>query len=318
MSTNTSGQQVLQPYVSPLLKDSRRITIEISSRDRDLSKPLQNPAKFRYRFDHPLKDIQSVQLVGGTVPAVYNITTPYNSFLFQQTLASGPTTTTKTITVPPGFYNESTLASTLQTLIRAAFLGNNYTVSVDQTTGYLTIGGVETIVVSRFSLLLQNAQFADRLDSVGNSLVAINGLARFMGFGVGTYTSSDSSSNQTLTSPYAMDILAATSRLYLFINAESKYDIGSIDRGTGRRKPFAIIYPDRLSPAYLKDNTSTSIIPQLYYLNKDTYRPTYVSLPQPMSKISALDIELRDEFGNLVNLAGRDYSLLLDMEVLME
>ena len=100
-----------------------------------------------------------------------------------------------------------------------------------------------------------------------------------------------------------MDMRSSLTRLYLFINLNNTQNLGCIERGAGRRAPFAIIYLDEQTDGYK-------------FLNKDTLTPASYSLPQPFSRLQNLDIEFRDEWHRLVNFAGKDFSLLLQLTVL--
>lgn len=283
-ATRTSGQESLQPHRDTSEKEERTVLYEINSCDRDVVKYPQ-PTQFRYRFTYPLKDIQRVRLISGTLPPFFNIDTPYNSFQYQLYTDL----TLRTVIIEPGIY-------TLD-----AFLVAVTAAMPDFTWTKLPSGRLQvTHATQEFKLLFEGTPFTDYYDSKNNTLVKINGLARFLGFAFNGYKST----GRTLTSPLAANPSATTSRLYLYINADSKYDIGTIDRGTGRRRPFAILYPDLYASNSFK------------YLNKEIYHPTFEMDIQPMSRVSALDIELRDEFDYLVNTAGRELSLLLEFVML--
>jgi hypothetical protein len=274
----------MQAYRDTSEKEERVILYEINSCDRDVVKYPQ-PTEFRYRFTYPLKDVQRVRLVSGTLPPIFNIDTPYNSFQYQLYTDL----TSRTVTVEPGVY-------TLDALVAAVTAAMPDFTWAKMASGRLQV----THATQEFKLLFEGTPFTDYYDSINNTLVKIKGLARFLGFAFNGYKSS----GRTLISPLAANPCATTSRLYLYINADSKYDIGTIDRGTGRRRPFAILYPDLYAANSIK------------YLNKEIYHPTFEMDTQPMSRISALDIELRDEYDYIVNTAGRELSLLLEFIVL--
>lgn len=284
--TRTSGQETMQPYHDVDEKEERLVLYEINSYDRDPVKyPL--PTQFRHRFTYPLKDVQRVRLISGSLPPFFNVDKPYNSFQYKLYTDLEP----RTLTVEPGFYTQSAL---IQEVGRQ--MGTDFTWTL------LPNGRYEIKHSSQnFSILFENTPFTDYYDSKNSTLVKINGLARFLGFAFNTYTSIA----RALVTPLAPNPTATTTRLYLYINADSKYDIGTVDRGTGRRRPFAILYPD-----------TAAVSNGVKYFNKEIYHPTFEVDRQPMSRIATLDIEIRDEFDYIVNTAGRELSLLLEFVVL--
>lgn len=283
--SRTSGQETLQPNHPTDEKEERIVVYEINSCDRDVVKYPQ-PTQFRYRFTYPLKDVQRVRLVSGTLPSFFNIDTPYNSFQYQLYTDLQP----RTVTVEPGIYTLDALLAAVGTAMGPDFTWTKLPserLRVTHTT-------------QEFKLLFEGTPYTDYYDSINNTLVKIKGLARFLGFAFNGYKSVDKS----VTSPMGANPSATTSRLFLYLNADSKYDMGTIDRGTGRRKPFAVLYPDVYANNAYK------------YLNKEIYHPTFEMDTQPMSRIATLDIEIRDEYDYVVNTAGRELSLLLEFAVL--
>ena len=72
MAAITSGQQILLPEVSKGKRKQRTITVAVNSIDRNISVD-PNTNQFRWTFRRPLKDILSIELVNGFVPAdIYN------------------------------------------------------------------------------------------------------------------------------------------------------------------------------------------------------------------------------------------------------
>ena len=51
------------------------------------------------------------------------------------------------------------------------------------------------------------------------------------------------------------------------------------------------------------------------FFDKLTFVPLYLSVPAPVSRMTTLDICLRDEFNRVIDLNGRDFTLLLEMVV---
>jgi len=135
----TSGQQVLLPESSRKQRKSRQITVEVNSIDRSRVSSYSTN-NFRWNFRRPLKDITSIELVSGSIPAdLYNVTTEWNNFVFTE---SGYTS--QILSLTPGQYTQTTLAAELQRVLNTYGGSNTYTVSYSDTTKRLTITGSST------------------------------------------------------------------------------------------------------------------------------------------------------------------------------
>ena len=264
-----SGQDILLPATSAGRK-KRIDLIEINSRDRNqLSYPTSS--QFRWRLMRPIKDIISIQVVGGSIPTTFfSIDTGYNQFTF---IEDG---ITFTVTLTPGVYSAaSDLATELQTRLNGlSSIQNTYAVTVVSLTSQLKITGTKGGGVVSFSLL----------------------------FATGIYVALDytSSSGGIILSPNCVDQGFLTNRLYLYLNQENSQDLGTVDRGAGKKKAFSIVYFD-----------SGDTVNKTF--SKDTFEPTFISSPAPISRLTTLDLSLRNEFDYLVNFNGRDFTLLLEI-----
>jgi hypothetical protein len=49
------------------------------------------------------------------------------------------------------------------------------------------------------------------------------------------------------------------------------------------------------------------------FLNKETETPVYTASPAPLSRLSFLDISIRDEFYRLIDLQNRDLTLVFEI-----
>ena len=290
----SSGQHLLMPNRVPADRARQTIFVEVSSRDRNyLQKVPSNP--MRYQFARPLKDIRQVDLISGTIPAnPYNVVDGANAFIFQE--VCGGNIEQWQITLVPGVYTLQLLTYKLESLLNVLGGSNTYTVS-------LTGGG--HLKVERetgcacFSFLFFSGVPSDEIDRSDGYLLKQNTPAFQLGFDMSDY--SDISGE--LISPYPIDLSASINRIYLFINFDNSKDLGIIERGAGRRSPFAIIYLDEDKNGYK-------------YLNKETTTPISFSCPQPISRLQNLNIEFRDEWHRLVNFNGKDFSLLLQITTL--
>jgi len=287
----SSGQDILLP---PNAKDRKRrqLLVEVNSRDRNVG-IYPNPSQFRWRFQRPLKDVVSIQIVGGTVPTrMFNITNTWNTFTFREGTALF------TISLNIGRYSLDLLATELAAqLNRTPGITNNYSVGVSPTT--------DQIVVTRdsgllpFAFLFATGNFVDLIDST-NVLLQMKTPRRILGFLFQDYTDGGTGK---ITSPLAMDLEFLLNRIYLFMNHDNSQDLGTIERSVGKGNPHSIIYMDASEYTYKT-------------FNKDLFQPLFVSKPAPVARMTTLDIALRDEFDNLIQFGGRDFTLLLEIEYL--
>lgn len=292
MPTTSSGQHVLMPNRLPADRNHQIILVEATSRDRNYNNQIAtNP--LRFQFQRPLKDVRSVELISGTIPAQpYNINTYNNIFTFQEG------SLTWKITIPPGFYTASYLKDTLATILAGlSGIGNTYTLAIDTNTQQLRItrdNGSAT-----FAFLFTTTPKPDMVDHSDGFFLEQNTPATLLGFDLNDYYDTAG----ILISPFPIDVYSSINRIYLFINLDNTQNLGCIERGAGRRSPFAIIYLDEQTNGYK-------------YLNKDTLTPASYSLPQPYSRLQQLNLEFRDEWYRPIDFNGKDFSLLLQITVL--
>ncbi len=284
----SSGQQVTIAY--PKRNERREVTLllEINSRDRNIVH-YPNASEYRFRLYRPLKDIVKIQIAGGTIPGcLYNINTGWNVFTFQE----GSKTWNPLI--PPGRYTYETICTTLASVLNSlSGVANTYAVSINATTGFLTL--TRTAGVENFGLLLATGSFVDFYDQ-NNTLQKINTPAKLLGFGRADYKNTGSS----IIAPSVVDLEFLLNRCYIYINHDNTQDLNTIERSVGRQQPHAIVYFDELRNNYK-------------FLNKETFEPLYSSYPAPISRIATLDIAIRDEFDRCIDMNGRDFTLLLEV-----
>jgi hypothetical protein len=286
----SSGQAILLPNS---VKERRRrsLLVEINSRDRNIkSSPSSN--SFRWRFQRPMKDVTSIQIVGGTVPSrLFTVNTGWNSFTFLEGSVRS------TVILTPGLYTMSSIATQLQTQLNAINGKNNtYLVAVDPATDKITVS--LTAGSTAFSFLFASGNFVDLYD-LNNVLIMINSPARILGFLANDY----SSSALSITAPNGVDVSLLTNRIYLYVNNDNSQDLGTIERSIGKQSPHAVLY---MNTPTLDYKTFTT----------EVFEPLFRSSPAPIARLQTLDIALRDEFDRLVDLNGRDFTLLLEIEYL--
>jgi len=307
----SSGQHVIMPNRAPSTRNPYTVLVEVSSRDRNYNNQIgSNP--LRFQFARPLKDVRSVELLGGTIPAnPFCINDKNNKFTFQEgtseeSIDSVPPNyatagaVSWAVTIPPATYTPTTLINTLVIALNSLpNKQNTYTASISSNTGNLILATTNPDPVL-YSFLFASGIYQDMIDRSDGYFLQMNTVAMILGFDLSDYTSEP---DGTLISPFPVDINTALNRLYLFINFDNSQNLGCIERGAGRKSPFAIIYLDQQTNGYK-------------YLNKDTITAASYSLPQPHSRLQLLNIEFRDEFYRLIDFNGKDFSLLLQLTLL--
>jgi len=288
---------------APQRRTTRTVRVELNSMDRNYSK-YPYSTNFHWVFPFPVKEIREVRLIGGTIPVPYlNIDTPWNKFTFQED------TTQYTITIPIGFYTVATLMAKLQVLLNTSGATNTYTVTQSATGGQLIFtatGG------KPFAFLFASGNFTDLMDKVSKSILELKSPARIIGFGYADYSSSSGS----ITASRLPNLWYALERSYLYLNFDSSQDLRSVFRGSGRKEPSAIFYNDELNIYNYPGGLTTTIpYPLTKYLNKETYDTVILPSPAPISRISFLEVSLRDGFYNLLNTQGRELSILLELSI---
>ena len=287
----TSGQGVLLPDSTRKNRKQRIVTVAVNSRDRNTTTdPKSN--NFRWTFRRPMKDVVSIELVSGCVPAnLYNLNTGWNSLTFVEAAQS------YSITLTPGQYTATELCAELQRALNAAGLSNTYTVSYTAITNKATItatGGAD------FSFDFASSPNNDIIDGTTGAIQLIGCPARLFGFVNQLYTSNTSA---TIAPPNRMDPNLFLQRMYLHLNADNSVDFHRIEMGAGRKDCFHIMYLDQVLGGY-------------YTLNRDTYTPIYYSSPAPISRMRTLNISIRDEFHRLIDLGGQDLTLVFEISFL--
>jgi hypothetical protein len=280
----TSGQQVLLAE-KDRRKVTRKTTIVVNSRDRQiLSYP--NTNNFRFVLRRPLKEIISIELVNGSIPAlIYTINYGWNRFTFREG------TMLYQFELAPGLYTATTLAAELQICLNGS-LQNAYTCTVDTNSQRLKLVGVGG---RPFAFLFYSGTPSDEFDANGVQILKVNTPARSLGFGYNDYPDISG----TIVSPVAMDVEGFLNRVYLYINADSTTELHRMEVGAGGRDCFHIFF----------GSPGTGYM----FLNKETETPRYIASPAPLARLSFLDISLRDEFFRPIDLQNRDVNLIFEI-----
>lgn len=284
----SSGQHVLMKDQSKIKKSIRYTTIVVNSRDRNyLNYPNSN--HFRYTLRRPLTNVMTVELMNGSIPAfLYNINKPWNSFSFLEDLI------TSTITLTPGFYSESELCNELQEQLNTiSGRRNTYKVILHTITRRLEINAVGGF---NYSLLFYSGNLRDEIDFTSLAMLSINTPGRILGFGLSDY---NSDLKGVIRSPLPMDVDNFLTRAYLHLESDGK-NLSRMELGAGRQDCFHIFYLNPGSANYI-------------FLNKETDHSTFSSSPAPISRITNLEISLRDEFNRPLDLQHREVNLVFEI-----
>lgn len=290
MAAVTSGQGVLIPEKKN--RKERRLTVAVNSRDRNLAANY-NTNEFRWTFRRPLKDITSVELVNGSVPAdLYNVQPAWGSFTFGENNGAQKWI----VTLAPGQYNATELCAELQGRLNAlAGKVNTYAVAYSAITKKMTVtatGGAS------FSFYFQSGRFVDEIDVNTGAIQSVNCPAQLLGLEY-----QDTLSVGSIVSPNRMDPYGLIGRVYIHLNADNSIEMNRIECGAGRKDCFHILYFDQTRDGY-------------YSLNKDMQTPIYYSSPAPIARMATLNISIRDEFYRPVDLSKHDFTLVFDITYL--
>jgi len=286
-------QQIIKPSVGPRQRKEKAITVLCNSRERNIiSYP--NPNQFRWRLRRDLKDITSIRLVGGNIPAnFYNINTTWNKFTFLENNIP------YIITLNPGIYDGTTIATELARALNNSGLANVYGVTYSSTTLKLTIR--RTSGTYNFSLLFQTGQYTDQFDDYAGAhyLREIRTPARLLGFVTNDYASTAG----VIIAPNPIDTAWFLNKVFLHINVDTALELNRIEVARGTHDPYTVIYLDDV-----KDGNK--------HLNKETDYPVLEFSPAPLSRLSLLEISLRDEFYRILDTQNKEFTLMLEITFL--
>jgi len=292
-------QQIVKPSIGPRQRKEKVVTVLCNSRERNVVS-FPNPNQFRWRLRRDLKDITSIRLVGGNLPAnFYNINTAWNKFTFLEN------NILYTITLNPGIYDGTTIATELARALNASGLANVYGVTYSATTLKLTIK--RTSGTYNFSLLFQSGQYTDQFDDYRGApdnlsndyLSEIRTPARLLGFVTNDYASSAG----VIVAPNPIDTAWFLNKVFLHINVDTALELNRVEVARGTHDPYTVIYLDDV-----KDGNK--------YLNKETDYPVLEFIPAPLSRLSLLEISLRDEFYRILDTQNKEFTLMLEITFL--
>lgn len=292
----SSGQQVLLPESTRRNRVPKLVTINVNSRERNVV-TYPNTNQFRWRLKRDLKNIQSIRLIGGTLPAdYYNINTRWNKFSFLENLI------TYTVTLHTGKYDGTSLAAELKRALNNSGLMNSYDVTLSSTSNKLTIKRISGIF--SFSFLFGTGIYIDKFDDytgavdnlTNDYLSSIDSPARILGF----VTTDYSDTLGTLIAPNPIDVAWFLNKIFLHININTGLELNRIEVARSNHDPYTIIYLDNVTNG-------------IKFLNKETDYPELEFSPAPLARLSLLEISLRDEFYQLLDTLNKEYMLTFEI-----
>jgi hypothetical protein len=284
----SSGQHLLMKDQSKIKKALRRTTVVVNSRDRNIIRD-RDSNSFKFQLRRPLTNVYSIELMSGCVPGFFfNINTGWNIFTFIE--GSKP----YKITLTPGLYTDATLLTELQTQLNAIpGKRNTYTCSQNQNTRRMQI--TSTNVIS-YKCMFYSGISHDQIDLNMASIVSMDTPARLLGFGLQDYVCDGTG---TLRAVLPMDLNNFLNRIYLHLESDGR-NLSRMEVGAGKQDCFHVFYVIPGESDYV-------------FLNKETDHPMFESSPAPISRITTLEVSLRDEFNRPLDINRRDYSLVFEI-----
>jgi len=117
---------------------------------------------------------------------------------------------------------------------------------------------------------------------------------------LGFVTVDYSSVSGIIVAPNPVDCAWFLNKIFLHINVDTALELNRIEVARGPHDPYTIIYLDNI-----KDGVK--------FLNKETDYPELVFSPAPLSRLSLLEISLRDEFYKIIDTQNKEFTLLFEL-----
>ena len=228
--------------------------------------------QFRIYISDTIENVKSIELHHASIPhTIYLIRAGVNDTFDLVENGVG----TATITISEGSYTAAQMEAELKTQLDATSLaGATYTVSISSTTAKMTVTS-------------NGPQFDFDFNVVTDYAVE-----NYLGFASGVNSSTIVSSVETLVSPYVVDLSPMTE---LFIKFSNFTNIVRSSNG----QPSCFVIP-----------VNVNFGEYIQYNQAQTYQSIVFQSYQEMH-ITNLDCELVDRYGNVVDLNGSDWSILL-------
>ena len=255
--------------------------VHVDSRDRDFA-VFPDPNSYRVRLPRKYAHVLSARLLGAELPSSY--------FVFSASLQNTQITVfhnavTYVATIPDGNYNRTTMPPAIALAMKDA-TGHNYTVTLDDVTGQLTIDSPQPFSIDT------------RTTATGvGSAPAEWGLGYFLGFPKGVVTTY----GRTATAPGCMSLNPYT-YLLLDIDELSNVETGGLFGTEMGAKTFAKIPMNSASFDYVFSGRD----PHQTLLGTVEYRP-------PLQSLDRLSVRFRFHDDRPVDFRDVEHSFSLEL-----
>jgi hypothetical protein len=266
---------------------------------------------FTWRFQERVESIRHAEVRYFILEnGVYNVTEDNNTFYLSEGSVSGSwTRDNMEIVIPTGFYDDSTLTSTIGLCMTAASFGSggaNLYLVEQQSTGFL-----------QFSCGI-NAGSTDFAISFFNGITSQLLTAQLLGFTETTIEYAYTSAGSGLFNTVISDLPTTLANFdYLLIQSQRLgNDISFYANGNAPAIGNQLVLPDaRLRPSPTNcfafiPNTSTSRNSSLIFNNQ---RPPQISTLKYPFTLDYIDIAIVDKLGNAVDLRGNNITLVIEL-----
>lgn len=273
----------------------RFVPNDIISTEQSILKLSSSPTDFLYKLTTPVKNVVSVRLSSIEIPnTYYDFSTTKGNTTLRLLYPSGQTTTFYDVVITDGNYIVDSTANTLpnnltielESQLNANTLGLNFQVGFDFITSKLTI--VETT----------NKLFD--IDFVANSIFSYRQTDWGFGYNLG-FNKTGYTGQYTYTGSKIVNAIGSN---YLFLHLDPDWKvINHRNSETSETSAFAKILVTVAKNAVIYDNGSNTITKE-YWLDK------------PIT-IRSFQIRLTDLYGNVIDLAGEEMSLTIELKEIM-
>jgi len=298
--------------------DRYPVTLLIDSNDRNFEQ--DTPGHYTIKLNRTLKNVYSIELIGGKLPGIcYNVTANNNIVAFQETCDQVESGKFFRVVIPPGDYTPLALANTIVSEMNKVG-DNTYRVTVDpiskkftftvQTNGDVKFTGIFNLIFTDRCEFVGDAGFMDRQvvteDCRGKLLrfdvkderygcsrpVYLKGsIGRILGFNTTNLTDETSYTAQNCYNLSPFDYIV------LFVNDFDR--VHSVNPKVDGS--FCVVPLDSVTNSF---DTSTR--------NIDNVRYVKFFYPE-LKELSQITIKFVDSFGNIYDFNGSNNALIFEI-----
>ena len=266
--------------------------LELNSLDRDYLK-YPTPSIYRMDLQDNIKNVSKLTLIGGTIPV-----NDYNIHEHNKTFDLSDSTGTYHISLTEGVYTLTQLAAELQSQLNN--VNPVYTVTSNANTKKITINSSS----GKYELIFNSSYMGNGFeaktvtDNHINTIKKINNAAVLLGFNPLNNAVSNIGAPYELTSLYPVHLIRPE-RIYVYINSSHTSSYSNIRQTRCQKMLYGIIYIKNDEMEILDDKT-TRFFSQTYGGQDLRY----------------MDMEFRDEYGNLYNFHNKNHTLVFKLDIL--